>query len=360
MTRARVPLILMLVMALAVQPVWAISVTNISTILVDPSGALIPNGPVDISFTMDASGDENFTEGIYLSTNLVRPRWNFTILANGVATEFGPDYEKNLIIGGTNPSRAVPENALIRLSLYGMVPTTDKTKIITLVQGQKIDRDGNPVLPIIVNQTATVISTDGGSPVIISFPSRLETFKRHIDEQSALGTNTSKAEEKYREAKSLMDEASSSQYYESLIKLSAAQRAIDDGEMALDRAWAEKTMADANEKIAKLDVVVHWFSVNLNRAHNPQLPAIVAKRQMAVANLSHAYDELYANNYEQARIRANGAFLEANESYTDALALQKEVEANPINSIPLSVGGACLALVCTGLVVHFFMRRNNR
>ena len=44
--------------------------------------------------------------------------------------------------------------------------------------------------------------------------------------------------------------------------LDAAQKAIDDGEIALDRAWAENEVNNAQIPINNVDKVIEWFKAN--------------------------------------------------------------------------------------------------
>ena len=156
--------------------------------------------------------------------------------------------------------------------------------------------------------------------------SALQTYRSHIDEKSALGIDTAAAEAKYSEADQKIKTAKSlpsTQYAQAFSNLDAAQTAIDDGETALDRAWAENEVTNAQIPINNVDNVIQWFKANKSTTDDAQLPAIIAKREVAVSYLSTANDEISNGNYAQARVKAQDAFNKGNESYTDALARQK-------------------------------------
>ena len=118
--------------------------------------------------------------------------------------------------------------------------------------------------------------------------------------------------------------APSTQYLQAFSNLDAAQKAIDDGEIALDRAWAENEVTNAQIPINNVDNVIQWFKANASTRDDAQLPAIVAKREVAVSYISTANDEISNGNYDQARAKAQEAFNKGNESYTDALTRQKD------------------------------------
>ena len=70
-------------------------------------------------------------------------------------------------------------------------------------------------------------------------------------------------------------------------------------------------------------MIIQWFKANTSTRDDNQLPAIIAKREVAVSYLVTANDEISNGNYEQARGKAQDAFNKGNESYTDALAQKK-------------------------------------
>ncbi|MDD4138190.1 MAG: hypothetical protein PHT99_09915, partial [Methanoregula sp.] len=191
----------------------------------------------------------------------------------------------------------------------------------------------------------------------------LQTFRAHIDEKSAIGIDTSEAEAQYNEASAQIATAQAqpaTAYDTALNALTAAQTAIDAGETALDRSWAENEVATAQVPINNVDVVIAWFKGNQSTADDAQLAAIVAKREVAVNYISNANDEISAGNFEQARTKASEAFVKGNESFTDALARQKQLSSGfqfpALPSIPggifLIVGVIVVVLAVVGVIIY--------
>ena len=86
-----------------------------------------------------------------------------------------------------------------------------------------------------------------GVPFVGSPGTDLQTFKRHIDEKSSLGVNTSFANTKYEEAQRLLAFFYNITPPEAQLRSDTAasiQNAISDGEIALDKAMVEKTAVD--------------------------------------------------------------------------------------------------------------------
>jgi hypothetical protein len=92
-----------------------------------------------------------------------------------------------------------------------------------------------------------------------------------------------------------------------------------------DKELAEQTIADADTQIKKVDDIVRWFKGNSSTRDDSQLPAIIAKREIAMSYIVTAEDEIANGNFSQARSEATDAYSKANESYTDALKRQYEI-----------------------------------
>ena len=183
-----------------------------------------------------------------------------------------------------------------------------------------------PLTPVTVNPSGSRITEVVTS--IAALDAELQIYRTHIDEKAALGIDTSAAELKYREAVQKINSVRSrpsNQYTEALGDLNAASVAIRDGETALDKAWAEYEFAAAQVPINKVNIIIAWFKGNPTTANDQQLPSIITKREMAMSYISNANVNFAQGNFVQARQKAQDAFLKANESYTEALARQKQI-----------------------------------
>ena len=250
----------------------------------------------------------------------------------------------------------------VRTTLEGVAPSVTQTANKTIVRITEYDANGKPVTSSQVEKTALVINTGEVASTIASADAELQVYRTHIDEKAALGIDTAVAEEKYNEAQAKVDSARSrpsNEYAGALGDLTAATAAIKDGETALDKAWAEYEVAAAQVPINNVDAIIAWFKGNSSTANDQQLPTIITKREVAVSYVSNANDHIAEGDFGLARQKAQDAFLKANESYTEAIARQKEVSSGwslPIPKINSTVfiilGVVAVILVVVGIIIY--------
>jgi len=338
--------------------VQAVSAFTVSSVNIDPSGALTPGTPVTVSYKVDfqSSGSTTFSSSndLQMSTDLEKPKWTYTILLDGVENPRQPTGGKSLTITGFELSYKSGVEESLRVTLEGTTPTVDKTTDKTIVKIQEIDSGNSPITSSIVEKKVSVINTAEIASAISARTSDLQSFRSQIDEKAALGIDTSAAESKYNDAKSKIDAARalpSNQYTTQTTYLADAQTAITDGGKALDKAWAEYEVANAQTPINNVDGVIAWFKGNQSTANDVNLPTIITKREVAVGYISNANDEIANGNYAQARVKAEDAYNKGNESYNDALTLQNKLMKSgwfPSITLP-NLGGAVFIIV--GIIV---------
>ncbi len=356
--------------------VHAVSAFAVSSITVDPSGSLVPNTPVIVSFNIDfsAEGDETFpsTNELQMITDLEKPKWTYTLVLDGVETPQPSDSGRILSVSGWILSYPSNKEESLKVTVQGTAPSVEQTSNKTIIKIQEVDSHNNIITSSLVERTAVVVNIKEVQTKIGEMESALQTYRSHIDEKSALGIDTSAAEAKYSEADQFIKTAKnlpSTQYTAAFNNLNSAQTAINDGEDALDRAWAEMEVTNAQIPINNVDTVIMWFKSNRSTTDDAQLPAIIAKREVAVSYISTANDEITNGKYDQARAKAQEAFAKGNESYTDALRRQYEVEHGGIFSfiklpnIKLPGGIfliAAIVIVVLGAVGYMVYRKRSR
>ena len=350
--------VLILFLIVCIQAVSAISVESVT---VDPSGSLTPGTPVTVQFKIDASGFPSGGE-IRLFTDLDNPKWTYTIIVNGIENIRPVEGGRTLAISGFELSYKTSDDVSVRTTLEGVAPPVTQTTNKTIVRITEYDANGKPLTSSQVEKTALVINTGEVASTIASADAELQVYRTHIDEKAALGIDTSAAEVKYNEAQQNIDSARSrpsNEYAGALGDLTAATAAIKDGETALDQAWAEYEVAAAQVPINNVDAIIAWFKGNSSTANDQQLPTIITKREVAVSYVSTANDDIASGSYAQARQKAQDAFLKANESYTEALARQKELSSGFSLPIPkinstmfIILGVVAVILVVVGVIIY--------
>jgi hypothetical protein len=341
--------------------IQAVSAMSVETVTVDPSGSLTPGTPVTVQFKIDASGFPSGGE-IRLFTDVDNPKWTYTIIVNGIENIRPVEGGRTLAISGFELSYKTSDDVSVRTTLEGVAPPVTQTANKTIVRITEYDANGKPVTSSQVEKTALVINTGEVASTIASADAELQVYRTHIDEKAALGIDTSAAEVKYNEAQQNIDSARSrpsNEYAGAQGDLTAATAAIKDGETALDQAWAEYEVAAAQVPITNVDAIIAWFKGNSSTANDQQLPTIITKREVAVSYVSTANDDIASGSYAQARQKAQDAFLKANESYTEALARQKELSSGFSLPIPkinstmfIILGVVAVILVVVGVIIY--------
>jgi len=339
--------------------IQAVSAFSVSSITIDPSGDLTPGTPVTVSYKIDfqsGTGSTTFSSSndMQMSTDLANPKWTYTILLDGVENPRQPTGGKALTITGFELSYKSGIEESVRVTLEGTAPTVTTTTDKTIVKIQEIDSSNAAITSSIVEKKAKVINTGEITAAISARTNDLQSFRSQIDEKAALGIDTSNAESKYNEAKSKIDAATalpSSQYTTQMTYLTDAGTAITDGGKALEKAWAEYEVANAQTPINNVDAVIAWFKGNSSTANDVNLPTIITKRELAVGYISSANDEIANGNYAQARTKADEAYAKGNESYNDALTLQKKLSSGwSFPALP-SIGGSVFIIIGIIIVV---------
>jgi len=313
--------------------IHSVSAFAVETIIVDPSGSLTPGTPVTVTFKIDftASGTETFPSGdeLEMSTDLEKPTWTYSLVLDGVDTPQPSSTGRMLSASGWILSYPSSVEESLKVTLQGTAPDVSQTTNKTMIKIQEVDSHNNILTNSIVERTAVIVNVAEVQSKVSGMEATLQTFRSHIDEKSALNVDTAEAEAKYADAQAKISAAKSlpsNQYAQAYANLDAAQQSINDGETALDRAWADNEVTNAQIPIGNVDNIIAWFKGNASTRDDAQLPAIIAKREVAVSYISTANDMINDGQYAQARAKAQDAFNKGNESYTDALKRQYDIE----------------------------------
>jgi len=344
-------LILTIVLLVCVQGASAFTVSSVS---IDPSGSLTPGTAVSAAFKIDGAGSGENSNDIQLYTDLVSPKWTYTIIVNDIENIRPVVGSKTLTITGFELSYKDDDVVDVRVTLEGTAPTVTSTTEKTIVRVSELNSQGSVVTSSQVEKKSTIINTAEVSTAISARDADLQSFRSQIDEKAALDVDTSTAEAKYSEAKQKIDAARSSpssQYAQAMQYLTDAQTAISDGESALDMAWAEKDVADAQVPINNVDALITYFKVNKSMGSDARVTQIVTKREIAVSYISNANDDITNGLYTQARSKAVDAYTKGNESYNDALDLKKEVDSGFSLSLPSLPGVGIFVVVIVVIIL---------
>ena len=334
----------------------AVSAFDVKTEKVDPaSGALEPGQQVNARYVLtydmthtsdsDTMNDESFE----FSTGLQNAVWDFKIYRDGVAiytttktgyypvlTEFEVDYG-----GGTE----------LDAQLRGIVPSSASSKILIT----KIDHLRNKDVKDTHSVTRDVVNAAQIEGSLAAQQQRLKDLKADLDEKSAQGVDVAAAQARYNAASQALTSAASAGPSQAASYIATAKKDIDEGIALLDKAWAEKAVADTGAAIESLDGMITYFVENRSMSADPQVVAIMTKRESAVQFYSQSQDNLNGKNYPLARSKATDGLNKANEALTDATALKERIGEgfNIGGNLLLYIGiGVVIVLIIVGVVMY--------
>ena len=345
------------VVLLAIVP--GISAYTVSGVSVNPSGDVTPGTPVTVSLTIQFAGSGGYTfpaeSNLDLLTDLDSPRWSAVIVLNDVDNPRILDNKKNVFLTGWDLSYPSDFEENLRLTLDGVAPSVTTTANKTLLQIQELDSRNNVVSGSVMTISRKVINIAEVTQLITTRESELQLFRTHIDEKTALEVDTAAAEAKYSAARTAINDAKSkpsSQYAAAQISLTNANTLIVEGEKLLNKASAEKDVADAQSTISNVDAAISFIKPNISST-DPRLAPIISKREVAAGFVSTANDEIFAGNYDRASEKAQEAFSKANESYNDALDLKKQITEgfNPVGAAGKLFGSGTVILILVVVAV---------
>jgi hypothetical protein len=335
--------------------VQAVSAYSIASMSITPSGSLVPSTPVKVAFKINNAGNGPDSPDLLLSTDLSNAVWTYSIIVDGVETPEPVQSGQSLDITGFLISYKTSQEVDAQISLAGVAPSVTETMNKTIISVAELDTSGSVVAGSAYSVTTQVVNTAEVTQAITAAKSNLQAFQSLIAENTTSGIDTSASQTFYNTANQDINSAAqlpSAQYTEAYNDLTAAQNAINAGETALDKAWAENIVANAQVPINNVDTIIAWFKGNTSTANDQQLSSIVAQREVAVSYLSTATQDISNGNFEEARTQAQDAFAQGNESYTNALAEQYKVMhgVDPLAFISGIIGSG-VTIIVVGVVV---------
>ncbi|BBL67669.1 hypothetical protein [Methanoculleus chikugoensis] len=331
----------------------AASAFDVKTETVNPaSGALEPGQQVTARYvlTYDMLTDGGNDESFEFSTGLQNPVWDFIVYRDGVAiyttkktgyypvlTEFEISYGKG----------DIELDAQVR----GVVPSTGGLKVLVTKIEHLRDKDVKDTHSV----TRDVVNSAQVEGSLAAQQQRLKDLKADLDEKSAQGVDVAAVQARYNAASQALTSAGSAGPSQAASYIATAKKDIDEGIALLDKAWAEKSVADTGAAIESLDGMITYFVENRSMSADPQVVAIMTKRESAVQFYSQAQDNLNGKNYPLARSKAGDGLNKANEALADANALKEKIGEgfNLGGNLLLYIGiGVIIVLIVAGVVIY--------
>jgi hypothetical protein len=339
---------------------------NISHLDIEPSGTLTSGTPVSVSFevTFPILSGQTFPSGndLVMRTDLESPKWNYTLTLNRVEKSPVSTGGSTLDLFGLTYSTYSDES--IRVLLEGTAPDVNETINETVIDVYEIGSCCE-IYPEDIH-TVLVINPVDFQNAVNNEKNNLSTFQSNISEKSAINVDTTEAQADYNDASTKISSAQArpaTQFSDALNDLTAAQASIDAGETALDKAWAEKSVADAEIPLQQTDQIISWYEGNKSTADDEKLPSIIAQRDLVASALSSAKDDIANGNYSEARAEARDAYQEGNASFHQALTCQYQLTSccTPFKNPVIRYGALGIVTIIILFIVGIvFMARRKK
>jgi hypothetical protein len=351
-------IILLLALVCVVQVASAADTIHIKKEDVNPaSGALEPGQQVTahyvLTYDLDQRSGYSITmndEMLEFSTGLQNPSWDFIVYRDGVKVYTSPTR------GGNYPSLSEFEiyygaGAELDVQLRGTVPASTSGKVEVIKIQHLREKDVKDTY----SKTRDVVNPDQVVSSLSVQQQNLKNLKADIDDKAAKGVDVSAAQGKYDAANQALTSAASVGPSQAAGYLATATKTMDEAKALLDKAWAEKEVSNTAATLETLDGMITYFVENRSMGSDPQVVAIMTKRESAVQYYTQAKDNLNANNYPLARSKAADGLKKANEALGDANALREKIGEgfNLGGNLLLYVGiGVVIILVVAGIVIY--------
>jgi hypothetical protein len=315
--------------------IWVLSPASqaypISELSIIPSGSLAPSTSVTATFQIDIpqSGIATFPEGNTLQfiTDLDNANWTSWIILNGRGnlqpvihgrilqlSSWELTYHKNVALES------------VRVLLQGDAPQVTATQNKIIFDILELDPNFNIVPNSEIQKTALIVNPSDITNGIASLNNDLQSLRAEITNKTAIGADTSKAEEQYHEVEQEIKAAQVfpvSGYSNAMNHLVEAKSLIGVGLKYTDESWALKMVSDATVPLDAADKLIIGLQENKSAGDETRLTEIISQRESVANLIKVARGEIANGNYEQARAIAIRARDEGNNTFSNAFYLEK-------------------------------------
>jgi tetratricopeptide (TPR) repeat protein len=347
-------IVLLVLIGLAVSP--ALAGVEVGIVNVKPAGDLVSgktNVTADFQIDFISVGGETFPsdENIMLSTQLDNPIWNYAIVLDGVENPRPASSKNQLELTGWELSyKDVDEH--VKVSLKGNAPKTDKSKQIEVV-GVSVTSPNGRVKDQVTNVTRFLTNPTELTGDIGSVRTKVKKLQTDIAGLKADGIDTSKAEQKAKEASDALDRAAKESYASAKVFIQNADTYMKDAYAFLDMGVTQKQIAEAKEAIDRTDEWITYFNTEKNMETDPRLAPIITKREFASEYVSNAQELFDQGKYSEAKEKAESANTKATDVFDDTQELYNEVSGNTsaTGSDSGSLSGLLMYLVIAIIII---------
>jgi|GEM_PF-308321 len=343
---------LLVLLGLAISPVLA--GVDVGYVNVKPAGDLESgktNVTADFQIDFISTAGETFPsdENILLSTQLDNPIWNYVIVLDGVENPRPASSKSQLSLTGWELSYKDKEEQ-VKVTLKGNAPKVNSSKQIEVVSVSTTGANSK-VKEQVKNVSAFVTNPNELTGSIGSVQTKVKALQNEIAKYKADGIDTSKAEQKVKDANTALQTAAKETFANAKIYMDNAGTYVQDGYTYLDMGIAQKTIADAKEAIDRTDEWITYFKGDKKMETDPRLAPIITKREFAAEYASNAQELFDQGKYTDAKQKAEDAFTKATEVFNDTQNLNNEINQTPTAGSGPDIGATVASIIPNVIIV---------
>ena len=320
------------------------SAYTVSDMSIMPHENIVVGDPIAISFSLTLtpkyypdgkkySADPDNT--IAIVTALDNPVWVRKTVLNGAASmQTVSDGSNVLALEGWDIAYlqssyvAVGNEEMINITLTGNAPNVTSTSTVPFLTISEHDQKGQKIKGSEQVFRQSVINGNDLASALYLAEQDLMAFNASITEKQGTGIDVS-AEQLFASSAAtslgIAKQLPPEKYHDALLRLKDVGILISEGETALDRDMAEQEYDRASATLNKVDTVIEWFHMNSTMDY-PGLKQVIDRQGNVSRALTSATNAMSEGQYESAREYSNEAFLAANQTYYDALIVQKRAK----------------------------------
>jgi hypothetical protein len=280
------------------------------------------------------SGEQTFDpdDTVEFFTQLDGAKWSISIVVGGIENPPRTYAGKHATIGGYDLAYPANDYSSVKLKFSmtdGTVPASFTSGNIILTRVLELDQDNNQV-GAAVHVNGTVISTEALQANASAVLDDITALKAEIDAKSAAGVDVTLALQKYEAAKLALQNAKTylstePENVQPLINTATAN--IQEGNIALDQAWAGMTIQQADTMINSVNGLITEFKVNRSlKESDTRLVPIINKYDLAARTLSSAKNLYEQKSYAAVRSDTSQSLAYATEAWNLSLDLKTELD----------------------------------
>jgi hypothetical protein len=353
-TKIFIFLALLLALTITVPAVSAVSFDEPVITLKPDQAAYTPGDSISVAadLKLSSSGESTFpaSHSLEAYTELDNPKWYYTILINGHGEE-QQSTKKNLIITGYLLEYPADKNEIsVRYRLEAEIPDVSTTSEKTFIEISQIDAGGGLVSGMdekyrVVKRT--VLNPEDITKLRGIVKEELDALETQIQTKQNSGVDVTGAKNLFNQAQSKYESSVTASYSAANTMLNDALKLIDEAEVELNRAWAQKAIDDAQSSITAIDFYLTDFKVNRSMTNDARVINIETKIESAQSSLNSAKSLMNDKSYAQAYTIAETSRSKSEEALRSAEEIYAEVSKGLIPDL----GGMTIVFVIIAIVI---------